>query len=202
MFDSRKRLVVAVGVLTIGALGFAAPAAHAATTGSTDVTFTLSAGALTISVPSPTSPVSFSLASSLTSPGDYVGSAQLGSTTVTDTRGVLASSDTVTATALDFIGTTAVPSTNTTVYSNNGTDAVPASDGSLSAGTVTFSGGMVAVTGTPLAGTNLSGTGQQVMLGTTAGSGSASYNPTLTITVPQAGAIADVYSGAVTQSAS
>lgn len=186
MFGTRKRLVVAAGVLTLGALGFAAPAAHAASTGSTNVTFTITAGTLSIAVPTPSTPVPITMA--LTA-GNYVGTAQLGTTTVTDSRGGLADSVAVTASSTGFTGTA------------SGTPALPASDGSLTAGLVTFVPGMVAATAVPV-GTNLATTnGQPVMNGTTAGTGSASYNPTLTITVPQASAIADTYTGSVVQTA-
>lgn len=184
---SRATRIAAVAAIASfgGLLAGGFTPAHAAT-GSTQVTFSIASGSLSISVPA--SATAFSLTQ--TGP-DYVGTTTFPTTTVTDTRGgsvSLPNSVTVTATSTGFNG----QSTST---------ALPASDASIVSGVVSFVPGMAAV-GTGLTGTNLGGTGEQVMLGTTVGSGSATYSPILTITVPQASAVADTYKGNVVQTAS
>lgn len=188
MSSTRTRLSIAAGVLAAGAMSAIVPAAHAATGGDTPVTFQIAGtGSLSISVPGTTANIG-TLSQAVLGTGNFTGSGPLGTTTVSDTRGGIAVTDTVTATSAGFTGA-------------NTAKSLPASDASISSGLVTFGGGMVAAAGLP-AGTDLSGGGQQVMLGVTTGTGTASYNPTLAITVPPTAAIADTYNGTVTQTVS
>ena len=85
----RTRLALAAGTAALALVGsvFAASpalAAPCATAGCTDVTFSLTAGSLSIAVPASATLASGATSTSLTSV-----TGQLGSTTVTDTRGAL-----------------------------------------------------------------------------------------------------------------
>ncbi|MFJ9842425.1 hypothetical protein ACIRYZ_18470 [Kitasatospora sp. NPDC101155] len=140
---------------------------------STTVTFTVTSGALTLSVP-----VSANLGSG--APGTTI-SAPIGPCTVTDNRALLSATWTVTAAETDFA---------------NGTQTIPATDATYSAGTVTTTG-TITVTTTNV---TLSNSAQTVVTGTAGvGDNTASWDPTVAVNVP-ASAVGGTYTGTLTQS--
>lgn len=178
---SRKLATLALSAAAMGGLVLTAPGAGAA---DTPVTFTLSAGSLSISAP--TSTATLTPASALSVGGTSV-TGQLGTTTVTDERGTALHSVTVTMSSGAFThsdGTTTIAATNATGYS----------------GLATPTGTAAAVptaTGQPL-----SGAGSTILtLTSVLGAGGASYNPTVSVAVP-ADAIVGTYTGTVTQTVS
>jgi hypothetical protein len=143
------------------------------------VTFAVTTGALSM-----TAPVASNLGSG--APGTSIVSA-LGAVTVTDDRALLSAAWTATAASTDFTtGTATTPET------------IPATDVGYSPGTITTTG---TITATPTAIT-LSGTAQPVVTGTAGvGDNTASWNPTLTVSVP-ASAVGGAYTGTLTESVS
>jgi hypothetical protein len=140
---------------------------------STTLTFTVTSGALSMSVP-----VSASLGSG--APGTVI-SAPIGSCTVTDARALASASWTVTAAQTDFA---------------NGANTIPATDATYAPGTVTTTG---TITVTPSSIT-LSNSPQTVLSGTAGvGDNTASWDPTVAVNVP-ASAVAGTYTGTLTQS--
>lgn len=140
---------------------------------STTVTFTVTSGALTLSVPA-----SANLGSG--APGTQI-SAPIGPVTVTDNRALASASWTVTAAETDFL---------------NGASTIPATDATYSAGVVTTTG-TITVTTTDV---TLSNTAQTVVTGSAGvGDNTASWDPTVSVGVP-AGAVAGTYTGTLTQS--
>jgi hypothetical protein len=140
---------------------------------STTVTFTVTSGALTLSVPA---------AANLGSgaPGTTI-AAPIGPCTVTDARALASASWTVTAAQTDF---------------SNGTQIIPAGDDTYTVGTVTTTG-TITVTPTNI---TLSNSAQTVLTGSAGvGDNTASWNPTLAVSVPAA-AVAGTYNGTLTQS--
>jgi hypothetical protein len=170
----RKLLLFASTIVLLG-VGAAMPAG-AAVTGGTQATFTLTAGALSITVP--TGPVSLGSEPALTTSSTISG--QLGVVTVTDQRG----GDTTWTTSV--ISGAFTPGTG---------PADPASNLSYDAGTITDSANVVS---TSVPETNLAGE-QIVVTGTSTGISTASWNPTITVIVPANFAPA-VYSATVTHS--
>jgi hypothetical protein len=170
---SRIRAVVAGGIGTVALLVSAALPASAAPSGTTTTTFTLSSGTLDIAV-----------ASNASLPGGNSGttsvSGQIGFVTVTDSRG-------------NILGwTTSAASTPFTGDSGTTSAAVGYSSGTVSkTGTVTVaSSGAVALTTTPA----------PVVAGTSVvGNNTATWNPTLTVTLPP-NSLAGTYTGTVTTS--
>ncbi|MFD8756002.1 hypothetical protein ACFV0O_34255 [Kitasatospora sp. NPDC059577] len=147
--------------------------AGAAADPSTTVSFTITSGALSMSVP-----VSAALGSG--APGTNIG-APIGAVSVTDDRALLSAAWTVTASATDFA---------------NGPSTVPASDATYSVGAVTTTG---TITATP---TNitLSNSPQTVVTGSSGvGDNTATWDPTVSISVP-ASAVSGSYSGTLTHS--
>jgi len=139
------------------------PQAHAALGSgdpSTTITFAVTSGALTLSVPA---------AANLGSgaPGTSIG-APIGPCTVTDDRALASASWTVTAAETDF---------------TNGAQTIPATDATYEPGTVTTTG-TITVTPTSITLSNA----EQVVLTGTAGVGdnSATWDPTVTVAVPAA----------------
>src|SRR3954447_22455265 len=175
----RKPPVLALAVLTAAAVTALVPTA--ANAADTNVTFTLSGGSLTLTAPA---------AAALTAGGLGVGgttaTGTLGSSVVTDTRGALAHTVTVTMSTTDFTaaGGATIDKSNATGYS----------------GVATPSG--VGLPVPTLTGQNIGAAGGATILQLTGviGSVSASYNPTVSVAVP-AGAVAGDYSGVVTQTA-
>src|SRR3954452_16316847 len=175
----RKPPVLALGVLTVAAVTALVPTA--ANAADTNVTFTLSGGSLTLTAPA---------AAALTAGGLGVGgttaTGTLGSSVVTDTRGALAHTVTVTMSSTDFTttGGATIDKSNVTGYSGV---AVP---------------GAVAVPVPTLTGQTVGASGGAAILQLTGvvGSASATYSPTVSVAVP-GNAVAGDYSGVVTQTA-
>ncbi|MEV6209721.1 hypothetical protein [Kitasatospora sp. NPDC051914] len=174
----RIRYSVAAGV------AMAVAAAGVASAADTPVTFSVSGGSLSISVPAV--PVGLGSAA----PGGSVGG-QLGSVTVTDARALLAAS-----------WTASVVSGSFTTGGGTAAETVPASAVSYWSGTASATTG----TGTFTPGQATSGQAQTLDTTRTAyslsggtGNNSATWNPTLAITIP-AGAVNGIYTGTVTHS--
>ena len=168
----RKFLLLASTLVTL-ALAASLPAAAA----DTPITFTLTAGALSISAPSAGVPLG---ASQVASASSHTFSGLLGTVTVTDDRG----------------GTHAwVVSVISTAFAGDaGQTAVPALNVHYVAGTIAVSG---VVATTPVT-TDLTGV-SPVVNGTSTGLASASWNPTVSVVVP-AGAAAGTYTATITHS--
>ncbi|MBV8305588.1 MAG: hypothetical protein JOZ04_15355 [Acidimicrobiia bacterium] len=186
----RFRIAAALGTaaLVTSSLGLLAPAAHAATTGNTATTFTLSGGALSISVPA-----TANLTPSAVATGTPTLSGALGSTNVTDARGNLTATWTVTVTSTNF--TTGGASANETVPKAN----VSYSSGAATAttGTGAFTPGTVASLNGTLPATQIGGTWAGVS------NNSATWNPTIGVTLLNSNnttAVAGTYTGTITQS--
>ncbi|MGW1000418.1 hypothetical protein [Streptomyces sp. NPDC002520] len=139
----------------------------------TTVNFTVTSGALSMSVPA-----SATLGSG--APGTAI-SAAIGAVTVTDDRALASASWTVTAAETDFA---------------SGPSTIPATRADYNPGTITTTGTITA-TGTPV---TLSNSAQPVVTGSAGvGDNTASWNPTVTVHVP-AGAVGGSYTGTLTQS--
>jgi hypothetical protein len=179
-----KRLAVVLGAVTVAVAVSAAPALAAPTDSST-VTFGIDAGTLDITVPASTD-----LGSG--SPGDTV-TAQMGAVTVSDERA-------------ELVGTWTATVTSTTFTTGGGTP-----DETIPAGAVSYwSGEATATTGvggaipgqlTALLAAPLSPTTPVTAFSKLEGAGnnSATWNPSLVVSVPAA-AVAGTYTGTVTQS--
>ncbi|MFF2146453.1 hypothetical protein [Kitasatospora sp. NPDC058190] len=140
---------------------------------STTVTFTVTSGALSLSVPA-----SANLGSG--APGTTI-SAPIGPCTVTDDRALASASWTVTAAETDFV---------------NGPSTIPATSATYSVGTVTTTG-TITVTPTNV---TLSNSAQTVLTGSAGvGDNTASWDPTVAVNVP-ASAVSGTYTGTLTQS--
>ncbi|MFH8387377.1 hypothetical protein ACH4E7_41835 [Kitasatospora sp. NPDC018058] len=140
---------------------------------STTVTFTVTSGALTLSVPA-----SATLGSG--APGTTI-SAPIGPCTVIDDRALASASWTVMAAETNFA---------------NGASTIPATNATYSAGTVTTTG-TITVTPTNV---TLSNAAQTVLTGSGGvGDNTASWDPTVAVNVP-ASAVAGTYTGTLTQS--
>lgn len=150
--------------------GFAAPA-HAAVTGDTTATFTITAGALAITVPG--SPVNFGAVAT----GAATAGGQLGTVTVADTRGLLLNSWTTTVTTTAFVTGTSTP--NETVTAPN----VAYSSGAA----ITQTGLGVFVPGTIAAPPSHTAVG---------GNSLTTWNPTLTFTLLSS-QVAGIYTGII-----
>ena len=142
----------------------------------TPATFTLTAGALSISAPT----AGVSLGSQLASTASSTISGSLGVVTVTDQRGG---------------ATTWTASTISSAFTPPAGPADPASNVSYAAGTITVSANVVA---TPVAATDLTGV-SPVVTGASTGISTASWNPTISVVVPANFAPA-VYSATITHS--
>jgi hypothetical protein len=166
----RKVLLLAttVGVLTT----VSALPARAATT----ATFTLTAGALSISAPTGT----VSLGSQVASTGVSTISGSLGVVTVTDQRGAV---------------TTWTASVISTAFTPTAGPADPASNVSYGAGVVTVTPTVVA---TVVGASDLTGV-TTVVTGASTGISTASWNPTISVVVP-ANYAPGVYSATITHS--
>jgi len=157
--------------------------ASAATTGTTTTTFTLTGGAISITVPGTT----VNLGSVSVSASSLTG--QLGTVSVTDGRGLLSGSWTSTASSSKFTtgGATAaetVASTNVSYWS--GASTATSGTGTLLGSQLT-SGAAVVVSSAQTVFTG----------GSLVGNNSASWNPTLIVTIPAA-AVVGTYTGTVT----
>jgi hypothetical protein len=193
----RKTIAIALAAVSVGASGLLATPAFAATSGATDVTFVVSGGSgLAISIPSNTT-VDLGSATS-----NILGTTVTGSlhpTTVTDTRGAILGSWTVTVSSPGFTGSgTAAGQTlapgNATMY----LDTVTTLTGVLGLAT----GGLVPTSAAfQLTPATLSSGGATLLAGTTAGSGSITYTPDIHVAIP-ANTAAGTYTGTVTQTVS
>jgi hypothetical protein len=170
-----RKLLLFAGTIVLLGVGAALPAG-AAVTGGTPATFTLTAGALSISVPA--GPVSLGTQAALTTSSTLAGS--LGTVTVSDQRGG------TTTWTVSVISGAFTPSVG---------PADPASNLSYAAGTVTASANVVA---TAVAATDLTGQ-STVMTVASTGISTASWNPTITVIVP-ANFAPGIYSAAITHS--
>lgn len=175
----RKTAVLCAGVVAAAAIAGIAPAANAATSGTTDLTFQLSgASSLSISVPAAPSTVSGSVTTGTTVP------VTLGNTTVTDNTGSLLGW-TVTADATDLSdgsGHTIAKSSMVWV-----TGTVSAGSTGLLSGVSAGAGGAFGVTPVAVAKALAN-----------AGGGQYSYPATVTLIVP-ANTFAGTYTTTVTQ---
>jgi hypothetical protein len=169
----RKFLLLAGTFVTIAAAA-ALPAAGADTT----ATFTLTAGALSISAPTG----SVSLGSQVVSASPSTISGQLGVVTVTDQRGG------ATTWVASVIVTAFTPTTGPAVT------AIAASEVTYVPGTVT----QVGVTTVQPARASLAGV-VPVVNGTSTGLSSASWNPTISVALP-ANAAPGIYTATITHS--
>lgn len=169
------------GLALAGVFGLTSPA-RAATTGNTIATFTITGGALNITVPAST----VALSTGTINAGAASASAQLGTVTVADTRGALLNTWTTTASTTTFVtGTATAPET------------VAKANVAYSSGLATATSGLGAfvpglLTDMDASGTAASWTGA-------AGNNSASWNPTLTFTLISS-QVAGTYSGTITHS--
>lgn len=186
----RRITVVGLASAVAATLSVLAPVAANAASGSTNVTFTLTGGSLTISAPSSATLTSGGGSLTLGLSGQTV-SANLGNTTVTDAQGALGHVDTVTMAASDFTdaATDTISKSNATAYVASVTPT-----GSLSAATPS------STAATPSQIGNSGGASILTMTGIV-GTASATYNPTVTVSIPS-NAVAGTYSGTITQTVS
>ena len=168
------KFVLLGGTFVAIAAVFALPATGADTT----ATFTLTAGALSISAPTG----SVSLATQVVSASPSTISGQLGVVTVTDQRGG------ATSWVASVIVTAFTPTTGPAVT------AIAADKVSYAAGTIT----QVGVTATKPATTDLTGV-SPVVNGASTGLSTASWNPTISVLLP-ANAQPGVYTATITHS--
>jgi hypothetical protein len=175
----KKRGIAFLATL-LGAIALALPVSAAGTS----TTFTLAGGSLSVSVPT-----SKDLGSVATGTASISG--QLGTVTVTDNRGVLLGSWSASVSSTDF--TTGGATSNETI--DKGKGAYWSGNATATSGTATFVPGQLT-----------SGNAQDLSVSRTAfsasaivGNNSASWNPTVTITIPS-GAVAGTYTGTITHS--
>jgi hypothetical protein len=154
--------------------------AQSGPSGGTPTTFSVTIGALTITVPA-----SADLGAG--NPGTTIGPAPLGTVEVTDDRAALGASWTATAASTDFTTGGGTPS-----------ETIPATDVSYAPGTLNTTG-TATDTGTPV---TLSGTPAPVVAATAiTGDNTCSWDPDLSVAVPSA-AVGGVYTATVTHSVS
>jgi hypothetical protein len=147
--------------------------------GSTPVTFSVTTGALTITVP-----VSADLGSG--APGTDI-TDQLGAVTVTDDRALATATWTATASSSSY-----------TTGASSPAETIPATDLDYAPGTITKTGTITA-TGTDI---TMSTDPLTVVTGSSGvGDNTASWNPTITVHVPAA-AVGGIYTGTITHSVS
>jgi hypothetical protein len=169
----RSLVLLAISFATLAAAtAFSAGAA-------TDVTFTLTAGGLSISAPSGTVPLGSQVASTSSS----TISGQLGTVTVSDQRGGAALTWTATAISTSFTPLPTGP-------------ANPASNVSYAAGAITVTG---TVTAAAVAAPSLIGVSTVVSGSAGTGISTASWNPTISVFVP-ANYAPGVYTATITHS--
>lgn len=170
---------------TILAASIAAVVPTASQAADTTTTFTLSAaGGLSISVPA-----SKNLGSAATNAGTL--SAQLGTVTVTDDRGLLAGTWTASVSSTDF--TTGLASANETIAKANisyWSGAATATTGTLTA----TPGQLLAINAVTLTASRTAFSAAAIV-----GNNSLSFNPTVTVNIP-ASSVTGTYSGTITHS--
>jgi hypothetical protein len=180
----KKSICCVLSVAAVLGTALTSTAASAAVTATgptegTTVTFAITAGDLTVTVPD-------SADLNPGPPGTII-TDDLGTVTVTDDRALLAASWTVTASSTDFtVGGATTPET------------IPVADVTYNPGTVSKTG---TITTTPSAIT-LSHSAQTVVVGTAGiGNNTASWDPGIAIHVPAA-AVNGTYTGTITHSVS
>jgi hypothetical protein len=157
--------------------------ASAATTGTTTATFTLTGGAMSITVPGTT----VNLGSVSVAAGTLSG--QLGSITVNDLRGLLSGG-----------WTSSVTSSKFTTGGGTAAETVAATDVDYWSGAATATSGIGTLLGSQLTSVLavVVNTAQTAFTGgSLLGNNSASWNPTLVVTIPAA-AVVGTYTGTVT----
>jgi hypothetical protein len=193
----RASLRLAIGLaITIGT-GLAPAAASAATHASatptpaaappaapggdpdTTVTFSVNVGGLTM-----TAPVSADLGSG--NPGGTISGNLNGNVVVTDVRATLGGTWVATASSTAWTTGTATPD-----------ETIPAADATYAPGTIAVTGTSSAATGGHII--TLSGSPQNVVTATVTGNNTASWDPTITVAVPDA-AVGGAYTATLTQS--
>jgi hypothetical protein len=166
-----RKLLILAGTLAMFGVATALPAGAA-----TPATFTLTAGALSISAPTG----SVSLGSQVAATGSSTIAGPLGVVTVSDQRGG---------------PTTWTASVISTAFTPPAGPADPASNVSYGAGTITQS---ATVAATAVAAPDLTGVAT-VVTGTSTGISTASWNPTISVLVP-ANFAPGIYSATITHS--
>ena len=171
-------IALAAGLVVGGVAG----QAQAATTGNTTATFTITAGALAITVPSST----VALGTVNTGAGSVSG--QLGGVTVDDARGALLNTWTATVSTTTFVLPGATPTADETVAKS----AIAYSSGASTAhtGLGAFVPGVLP---------DLSSAGTAGTHAGAAGNSSTTWSPTLTFTLLSS-QVAGTYSGTITHS--
>lgn len=171
------RWAAAAAAVVSAGLAAGAPAVDAQ---ETDVTFAVPSGGLSLSAPA-----TADLGTATPSLTGTTVSGQLGETIVTDLRGTLAGTWTVTVTASDF-----------TTGGGGANERIGKENVSVFSGIATTTGVGAVVPTTAL---NAAGDGGTLVSATAIiGSMSATYNPTVEVTVPPA-AVAGTYAGTITQ---
>jgi hypothetical protein len=175
-------LALTPGVASAATTAGPAALAHSSTARGSDpnttVTFTVTNGVLQM-----TAPANVNLGGA--APGGTI-SGLLGPVTVTDNRALLSASWTASASATNWTTGTGTPA-----------ETIPPGDVNYDPGTVT-STGTITTSEAPI---TLSTASQTIVTGTAGvGDNTASWNPTLTVSVPPA-AVAGLYTGTLTQSA-
>jgi hypothetical protein len=173
--SSRRTRIVVAGIAALGIVGVALPASAE----DTAVTFELTGGFLELSA----HPTAATLTAGALTVGGKTVTGALGSTTVTDERGSLANSATVSMVSSVF---------------SNGSTTIPAASVSGYSGVATPDSGVTVPTAT-LVPVSI-GTAATILTMTSVGTGSATYNPTISVAVPS-DATAGTYTGTVTQTA-
>ena len=181
MFVAAVAALLAVGLVTVGTAAIAVTPALAATAGGTTASFTLTGGALSITVPTGT----VSLGSSPEAVAAQVISGPLGQVQVTDARDPVAGSGWV-ATVISA------------AFTPGAGPAIAASAVSYSAGAITKVGTATYTANNPV---DLTATVAVVTATGITGDNSATWNPTISIAVP-GGTAANSYSALITHSVS
>ena len=177
----RKTLALAVAALSAAGIGALVPAtANAAGTG---VTFTVSAGSLSVAEPTTTA----NLGSVTSSPLGTTTSGSLGTSTITDNRGSLAG------------WTLSMASTD---FSDGASHTIPAGQAvAWLPAPATLVNGVAVVTNTHAAaatGMALANSPASFMTATTTGSNVVSYNPSIQVTL-NSSVVSGTYTGTITQ---
>lgn len=170
--------------LAVAGFGGLATTAHAAVTGDTTTTFTLTGGALAITVPA-----SKALGTAATGAGPV--SAQLGTVSVTDARGSLLGSWTTSVVSTDF--TTGGATSNETIVKASADYWSGAATSTTGVGTFT-PGQLLAANKVSLSTSRTAFSATVVV-----GNNTAAWNPTVDVNIPAA-AVVGTYTGTITHS--
>ena len=178
----RKILGTAIATAIFGSMSLLS-LSGVAQAGTTNTTFTVSGGALSITVPGTTASLGTAGTGGSTS-------ASLGTVAVTDVRGALAATWTSLVSASNFTGT-------------SHSQVIAVGQATYLPGLTTASSGIPGtfVPGNANVAFALSTAGATAYTGASVGSNSASWDPTLTVSIPTT-AVADIYTGTVTHTVS